>query len=809
MKQFTFIGLCCLALTLASFSKPETTIKGMVVDETNKPLIFANIILYNAVDTSVLKLEVTNEKGEFVFTGVAAGTYFVEASYLGMPNFTSKTFEITANSVFELPTVQLVAQDNELEAATVEAKKPLLEIKPDKMVMNVENSVTAIGNDALELLRKAPGVVVDNNENIQLLGKGGVQIYIDGKPSPLSGNDLAAFLKTLQAADIEAIEIITNPSSRYDAEGNGGIINIKLKRAQNLGANANINLTYSQGEVAQYNGSIGTNYRNKVLNAFGSYTRSDGENIYFTNFYREQFGLGFDQLADQGQNWKNNNFRVGSDFYLNKKHTLGFLINGFSAMSEGNSESRSLLFTLDKPGVDSLLIASSDSDNDRINSNFNINYRFDNSKGRTWNIDADYGVFRIDGVQLQPNFYKDPTEQFILRESTVYLDTPTDIDIYTFKVDHELPFAKGKLGAGGKVSYVKTDNTFDFYNVIDKKNVLNTEASNEFTYTENVNALYANYSQQAGKIGIQAGLRLEQTNSEGALMSLVPTDEDNVKRSYLDVFPSAGITYQLNEKNTFQINYSRRINRPNYQDLNPFRQRLDEITFEKGNPFLQPEYTNKFQITHTFNYSINTTLSFDHTKDLIGRLTDAESETSAFITYQNIANRYNYSLNVSGAVPIKEWWSTYTSLTGLYQYNEAAFEDGNTLKLGVTTFNMYMQQTFTLPKDLSFEVSGFYSSPSIWEGAFKTEDIWQLNAGVAKKILKGQGSLKLNINDIFKSQRWSGVSQFGDLYMRASGGWDSRRVALNFSYFIGNNKVRSQRRNTGLEDESSRIKSDN
>lgn len=402
-------------------------------------------------------------------------------------------------------------------------------------------------------------------------------------------------------------------------------------------------------------------------------------------------------------------------------------------------------------------------------------------KGKTWSIDADYGTFDLASNQLQPNFYKDPTEFFVLSESIVFMDTPTNIDIYTLKIDHELPIGKGKMGAGAKVAYVKTDNIFDFYNVLNNQNILNRDATNQFAYTENVNALYANYAQQSGKFNFQAGVRLEQTNSEGNLTSFATTEDDNVKRNYLNLFPSAGVTYQMNDKNSLVFNYSRRINRPNYQDLNPFRQRLDELTFEKGNPFLQPEYTNKFQLTHTFNYAINTTLSFDHTTDLIGRLTDAETENSTFITYQNIADRFNYSLNVSGAVPIKEWWSTYTSLTAFHQRNRADFGEGKTIALNVTSFNAYMQQTFTLPKDFTMEISGFYSSPSIWEGAFKMEEMWQLNAGIAKKVLQGKGNIKLNINDIFKTQVWRGVSRFGDLYMVANGGWDSRRVALTLT----------------------------
>ncbi len=806
MKQSKLLILCLLVLPLLSFSKPSAVIKGKVVDENNQALTFVNVLLYRSLDSLVLKLELTDEQGEFQFNNIETGSYFVEVSFVGMPNKRTQVFEVDQNTI-ELPTIQMITKSNELGEVTVVAKKPLLEMKPDKMVMNVENSVTAIGSDALELLRKAPGVVVDNNENIQLLGKAGVQIYIDGKPSPLNGTDLAAFLKTLQAADIEAIEIITNPSSRFDAQGNAGIINIKLKRAQNLGANANINLTYSQGEVGQFSGSISSNYRNKKMNIFGSYSRADGQNTNFNNFYREQFGLVFDQIVNQGSEWHNNNLRLGTDIYIKEKHTVGFLASGFVSNNEWGSNSRASIFTIGRNNLDSVLIASSDSDNARLNTNFNVNYRFDNKKGKTWSIDADYGTFRLQSNQFQPNFYKDPTERLVLSESTVFMDTPTDIDIYTFKVDHELPIGKGKMGAGAKIAYVTTNNVFDFYNVLNNQNVLDQSKTNEFQYIENVNAVYANYAQQRGKVNIQAGLRLEQTNSEGDLTSFIATGEDNVKRNYFNAFPSAGVTYQINEKNSLLLNYSRRINRPNYQDLNPFRQRLDELTFQKGNPFLRPEYTNKFQLTHTFNYAINTTFSFDHTADLIGQLTDAETQTSAFITYRNIADRFNYSLNVSGGLPIKEWWSTYTSLTAFHQRNEATFENGKSLSVNATAFNAYIQQTLTLPKDVVVEISGFYSSPSIWEGAFETEDFWQISAGISKKVLQGKGTVKLNINDIFKSQVWRGVSEFGDLYMVASGGWDSRRVALNFSYLVGNNKVKSQRRNTGLEDESSRIKS--
>lgn len=807
MKRSFITATLLSVLFCTGFAKTTGTVKGEILDENNQPVAYVNVALRLAADSSIAKVELTLEDGTYRFVNVSSNDYFVEASFVGLATYSTEIFSVSDGGVYEVPQIQMTAQENQLEEVTVTAQKPLLELKPGKMVLNVQNSVTGAGDNALDLLRKSPGVVIDNNENISLLGKAGVQVYIDDKISPLSGTDLAAFLKTVQASEIEAIEIITNPSAKYDAQGNAGIINIKMKRDERLGANANLNLGYSQGEVARYNGGISGNYKNKAFNTFGSYSYNNGNNVNFNEFSREQFGFTFEQVADQANSWESNNYRLGTDFFVGEKHTIGFLVNGFISNSLNDSDSRAVIGTLGENSIDSVLIAGSNTEFDRRNNNFNINYKFDSKDGKTLNIDADYGLFRIDGEDFQPNAYYDPTESVILSENNVFMNMPTDIDIATFKVDYEQPLWKGQLGAGIKTSYVTTDNTFNFFNVVNGENILNRDVTNQFEYTENVNAAYANYSQKIDKFSINAGLRLEQTNSEGDLTSFVQTDDENVKRNYLDLFPSAGISYTMNEKHSFQLNYSRRINRPNYQDLNPFRMRLDELTFEKGNPFLQPEYTNRVSFTHSFMYALNTTFSFDYTSNLIARLTDAETEKSAFITYRNVADQFNYSLNVSGALPITEWWSTYTSLTGFYQENRADFGDGKTLDLNVTSFNVYSQQTLRLPKDFAVEISGWYSSPQLWEGSFEMDAMWQLNAGISKKVLDGRGNLKLAINDIFKTQVWSGVSEFGDLIIDVRGGWDSRRVNLNFSYMLGNTNVKSRRRKTGLEDESGRVKS--
>ena len=811
-KEITYCWIGLLCLFSSSLFSRTGSISGKVLDNQGQAVSFANVVLHTTTDSSMVKVEYTNDDGSYQLANIPAGNYWVNVSFVGLTDYNSEPFDLSEGEQKQFPAVQLQAMAENLEEVVVVAQRPLLELKPDKMVFNVEGSANATGSNALELMRKAPGVVVDNNDNISMLGRAGVRVYIDGKPSPLRGDDLAAYLKSMQSTEIDNIELITNPSAKYDAEGNAGIINIRLKKDKNLGANANINLGGSAGQVARYNGSITGNYRNKKFNTFGNYSYYDGRNLNYFNLYREQGGYAYDQRNRQGGDWNSHNFKTGADFFLSKKHTLGFIASGSIGDNTWNNGSRMPISPLGA-APERILIAESINEGDRNNLNFNLNYQFDNGKEVTWNIDADFGRFRNEGTSFQPNLYFDGTETEMLSERIFTTDTPTDIDIYTFKADHERPFLKGKLGAGFKVSQVETDNTFDFFNRIDGDDILDITRSNQFAYTENVNAAYVNYNRQVNKkFGIQLGLRAEQTHSTGDLTSAVPSEEDFVERDYLDFFPSGGITFTPNQKHSLQLSYSRRINRPSYQDLNPFKSQLNELTFEKGNAFLQPEYANNIQLTHSFNYMLNTTISYSHTTDLITRITDIDEDNSeaSFITWLNLADQHNYSLSLSAPIPIKDWWSTYTNLTGYYTRNKADYGEGKLVDLDVYAFNIYSQHTFKLPKDFGAELSGWYSSPSLWGGTFEMREMWSLDFGVKKKLFQGRANLKLSVSDIFKTTRFRGESTFGDLFMIASGINDSRRVRVNFSYLFGNAQVKGARkRKTGLSDESSRIKTGN
>ena len=817
MKNLTCLLVGMLAFMGVSHStttdlfKDNGRILGSVVDSDENPLAFANVLLFSTTDSSLVKAEYSLDDGSFALLNVPAGSYWLSTTYVGLPDYVSEPFDLSTGQNKILGTIQMAPADTDLAEVTVTARKPLVEVHPDKTVFNVEGSINATGNDAMELLRKAPGVIVDNNDNVMLNGKNGVRIFIDGKPSQLSTSELAAYLRTLQSTDIEAIEVITNPGSKYEAEGNAGIINIRMKKDKRLGTNGSVSLGYNRGDFNNYNGSVSGNYRNKKLNVFGRYSHYNNRNANYFNLYREQVGLVYDQKNIRSNRNDGHNFRFGTDLFLSKKSTIGILVDGNIGDSEEIGNNNTFISPVGISIPDSTLVASSDDQSSRSNYNANLNYRFDNGEGIVWNMDADYGLYRNDNDQLQPNqmFTGDgkPGSE-MLNEEIFRTQAPTDIDIVTFKLDHERPFLNGQLGAGFKVADISTDNDFQFFNVINGEGVPDIERSNRFQYMENINAGYANYKRQLGKIGISVGLRVEQTNTEGVLTALDASQDTTFKRDYVNFFPSGGITYQPNQQHQLRLNYSRRIDRPNYQNLNPFEGRLDKLTFQKGNPNLLPQYTNSLQLSHTYKYMYNTSLSFSRTTDLITDLTfiDERDDRASFITNENLAQQDNISLSFSAPIQIKEWWNMYANLSGYYTHNEADFGDGKVVDLDVVAYNFYAQSTFNLPAGLVAEVSGWYNSPSVWGGTFETDAMGAMDVGLQKKFMQDRANLKVSVSDVFKTNEWDSESLFGALLLRASGGWDSRRVRVNLTYNFGNQQVKSARRRaTGLEDESKRV----
>jgi iron complex outermembrane receptor protein len=800
MKQFLLLILS--ALIIPCFGQ---SVKG-TIKENNAPIAFANIILHQAKDSSIAKFTYSDDNGQFYFDGLKPDRYFVKITYVGLNDYVSDSFDMDQND-YNMGEVQMHSHAKTLSEVTITAKKPLMEVKPDKIVLNVAGSILASGDDALSLLRKSPGVLVDNNENITLLGKSGLVVYIDGKPSPLTSAELANMLKNMSSNDIESIEIISNPSAKYEAQGTAGIINIKRKRQNNAGFNGNATLSARQGLTSAMNSGLGLNYRNEFLNIASNGNVYYSENYNFNNFYRTQNSLGFSTVNENRNKNRGLNSKITADYYLNKKSTLGIIVeynqNDFNMTNESETRLGNKLLT----ETDSFLVNNGVNKELSNTTNLNANYYFDNGDETTFNMDVNYGRYDRENNSFTPNHYFSGDRSQITSKYEIRSITPTIIDIYTLKMDYEQKLGKGKISGGIKSALVKTDNAFDFYNIQNGTERLNLNFSNIFKYDELVNAAYANYNIQIKKVGINAGLRVENSNTKGNLISMVPGNDKLVELTYTNVFPSAGISYMINQKHNVQLSYGRRINRPSYQDLNPFEFQLDQLTYEKGNPFLRPEFTDNIQFVHTLAQKITTTLSYSHTSDVITRIVDTAGVKGSFITWDNIAYRKVYSIGVGAPISFSEKWSTYTNINGVHTRNNADFGNGKTINLSVSSFNIYHQQSMILPKGWSTEISGWYSSPSIWEGTFVMESMWAAGVGISKKFSSNKGKITLSVDDIFKTNVWRGESTFGALYMDVNGGWDSRRVRLSVNYNFGKQvKGKNVKRSRGFDGEQDRIK---
>ncbi len=787
-------------VTLAS-AQSTFRVKGTVSSE-KEAIPFATVLIKSSKDSSVIKFGATDTLGAFNISGVPNGTYFARISSIGFENFSSPQFTISGESK-DLGAVEM-KPDADLEAVQVLQLRPIIEVHPDKTVFNVDNTLNATGSNGYDLLRKAPGVIIDNNNNIIVEGKSGVQVYVDNKPSILAGDDLLNYLRTLQAADIDKIEIITQPSSKFDAAGNAGIINIILKRDKNLGTNGTITAGYAYGRNHHANTSISLNHRNKKTNVYASYSNNFGKNWSFFNMDRWQYGYLYNSETTNNNYTGAHNGKVGADWFVNDKHTVGVLVTGNFFDSKGEGSTNTFIIPLETNIPAQQLVAENTGYGTNYQAAANVNYRFADTLGHELTMDADYAIYNRDAYNYQPNLYLDGTTQDTLFENNYRMHTPTAISIYSAKIDYSQNLWNGKVSTGIKSSFVTTDNNFNFYDVTDGVDVLNTDRTNQFIYSENINAAYVNYAKNLSqKWKLQLGLRAEHTKSNGELISTQQSDEDEVKREYLNVFPSGGLTYTPSYKHMWSLTFSKRIQRPNYQSLNPFVNQSTELSFMKGNPFLQPQYGYNARVAHTFKYRFTTSASYSYVQDYFAQVTDTLGTDKAFLTSLNVADQSTINIGVSLPFQIKKWWSVYLSVNASstsYLANDPKFNP-----ITQETVSLYAQNSFLLPKGFKLELSGWFSSPSIWGGTYLTKSLGSFNAAIEKKFFNDKLSVRLAGSDIFYTSFWQANATFGDVSFDGSGGYESQRISLNLSYNFGNKDVKKSRdRKTGLEDENKR-----
>lgn len=815
------ILLIFLYIACSGINTIAQSISGTIIDNLQEPVIYANVVLYSGQDSTIQKVETTDESGLFSLSSLP-GVYFIKISYLGLEDLVISDI-VLDNEDLKLGQLQMLAGGIELETAVVTAQRALVEVKSDRTVFNVEGTINSTGDNGLGLLRKAPGVLLDNNNNITVLGRTGVLFYVDGKRLPLAGDELSAFLQSIPADQIDRIDIITNPGAKYEAEGNAGIIDIRMKRDKSLGFNGSISLNASQGLAFRGNVSSLLNYRSSKFNTYGTLGYNLGTSV--TEIIFDSSQNGFRQLSINNLDSERNgdNFRIGTDFYLAPKHTIGFLINRSNNGGDFIDSNRNLISTdlvtnfgdetpedviIPIDNIDSVLVASQIGNTNTLRQTYNLNYTFSDGP-QFLSLDADYGKFSTTQSSNQPNTYFNNVEDEIINRNDFAFNTPITIDIYTGKIDYENKLGRGKLGTGAKYSRISTDNLFEFNNVDNGILLFNDTQSNRFFYDESVYASYVTYSQSLNeKWNLSAGLRAELTET---LSELVAFRDELQKPSrdstYFSLFPSIGLTYAATPSNVWSLSLGRRINRPDYNVLNPFRIQSSELDFSIGNPALSPEIVNNIELGYTLNYRFNFKLAYSLTTNQITRLigTDDSDPKASFINWDNLAEQRVLGFSASLPFQFGDNWTTFVNASANYTDNQATYPDGNVIDLQAFTYNIFQQHTYKLPKGFVAELSSWFSGPGIWGGVFRYRSSYAINLGLQKRFLQERLNVKLAIQDITNQAFWNGVSEFDGLLSFGQGNWDNRRASISVTYSFGRSEVKAARnRSVGLEDESSR-----
>jgi hypothetical protein len=807
MKLIALLVLC----SFATFG--QNTLHLRLQNSSKEALPFATVLLKKATDSSLVKGMNTDENGELKVSKLPLGLFSLTLQSTGFIPTKINLVEITLDSKIDLGTITLLPLSIELAEVKVTATKPFIEKRLDKTIVNVENSAMAAGNTTMEVLERAPGVIVDKDGNISLRGKSGARIMIDGKISYLTGADLANYLKNLPADQISQLEIMANPSSRYDAAGTGGIINIKLKKNSNIGLNGSANATLAQGIYLRESMGVNLNYRKNGWNWFGN-----GSVVDITKLERNNLTRNFraqNEVWENGFAFKNENqttqLKGGGDWYYSKKTTFGILASGnINQYTLENGLNQTIQYNGSRMAL-TRLNTYNHVENPSHNYALNLNYKhtFD-STGRELTVDFDYARF-VDksGSNLRSQFQKGDFSP-LKADSLLLNNAKSFVDQYSFKLDYLLPsFLHSKWGAGLKSSYVKTDNDLRFQGKNDGAPTFTflTGQSNHFVYSEQIHAAYLNAERAIGKFSYQIGLRTEWTLADGLSQAYTANSKDSTfHRDYAQLFPSAFFQYDVSKNHSLGLNFSRRIDRPSYGDLNPFVFFLDNYTFKVGNPMLTPQITYSLELSHTFMGAFSTTLGYSHTTNVITEILKQDTQArKSYQTTANMAERTNYSLGFSLPIPIAKWW---TSNTDIYVNRAELVGKVENVALSPSQ-NMFYFNTnhiFTLPKDYRLEVGGQYFSGGL-ESAFIFGAGGSLNLGVQKIVLNKRGVIRLNAQDILFTSNPDVYIKYGDLDIFVQPRQDSRVVRLNFSYRFGSMSIKGAReRATGLDPEKARVK---
>ncbi|RIV24863.1 TonB-dependent receptor [Fibrisoma montanum] len=811
---FTMLRYLLLLLLPTSFAAAQSySITGSVAGADQKAVEGAVVSLLRSTDSSFVKGALVDANGTFAIAKLSAGTFRLSVSYLGYQNYMSQPITLDEQHAgVTLPAIALQPAEKSLSEVRVVAKKPFVEQRIDRVVVNPDALISNAGTTSLEVLEKAPGVQVDANGVISLQGRAGVVVFVDDKPTYLSAGELANYLRSLPSGSIETIEIMTNPPAKYDAAGNAGVINIRLKKTKARGLNGGWSVSYGQGRYFRSNNSANLNYRTGNLNFFGNVSLNANNMYQDLTIWREYFAptgqkqSGFTQNSYIRRRMNSANLKAGVDWYVSGKSTLGLVLSGFHNPATSTVTNNARLFDANG-GVTARVEAFTPSDRllDNKSANLNYAYKFDSS-GRELSINLDYLTYGSDTDQSLTNTVfatGQPVEKTVLESSL-----PSTINIRTAKADYVHPLAKGsKVEAGVKRSDIETDNVANFFDVVGNERRPNYEFSNNFTYNEAISAGYLNYSLERKRFTMQAGLRFEHTAIRGEQLGNEMVNDSSFSRQYNSLFPTFYATYRLDSagKHQLRFSYGRRIDRPNYQSMNPFTYPLDRFTLYGGNPYLRPTFSDNLELSHTFNNSVTTTLRYSQARDVIFE-TIQQGNQVFYSRPGNIGKQVSYGIALNGTWQPVKWWTLQVYSEVMYNRFQANLYNQQLDNSG-TYWYVAPTNQFRLTSSWSAELAGTYQTRA-YVGQFIIIPIGQVRAGIAKTVWKNKGTLKLAVSDLFYTNQVGGdIQGLGNSTARWYSYLDSRVATISFAYRFNSGQTLRQRQTGGSESEQSRVRS--
>ncbi|HTH83466.1 MAG TPA: outer membrane beta-barrel family protein [Mucilaginibacter sp.] len=784
----------------------DSDIHGKVLDEKHLAAEASTVLLLSAVDSSIIRSTSCDRAGLFKII-VKPGKYLLLISKIGYTQSLTGPYTLKKNHDFAIGDITLVPTVPQLKEVSVNAQRQYIEVKPDKVVLNVQSSIMAEGNSILEILKQAaPGAHVDGRGNISIIGHQGALITIDNKPVNLTGQELADLLQSIPGSSIQQIELITNPSSKYDAAG-AGIINLVSKKGVNAGTNFTVNAGAGYGKFLKTNAGLNFNNRMGKINIFGTYNYGSNKTDHtFTtdriinyNGIRSDYDVNY--YATQ-QNYSHN-FRLGTDYAITPDQTIGVLVSG--TINKYDFKKNNTLAITNQGVLDSTISTKSTISRMQKNISYDLNYsgKLDD-EGRMLYADLVYNDIDRQYNEYIDNYFYDAAG--INYRPALYLQnlSPSNINIWASKIDFVNPFSStSKLEMGIKYSWVKSNNDLIFGPEVNGVYTASPTFSNNFIYTENINSAYANYTNHINKVTLITGLRVEQTNSTGMGGSSIMSG--NVKKNYLDWFPQVQLDYQPDSKNEFNLSYNRGITRAAYDAVNPFLYYVDLYDYRAGNPNLLPQYSNKIQLSHNYNKVLVTTLygmQVTNFYDLLDYVQDDASKVSISTT-KNFGTYSVLGLKLSASLNPATWWDANFLVDGAYQRFKAYPQNGD-LNKGTPDINLSTTQDFKLGRTTIFEIASKYESPTFY-GIGQLKSNYHVDGGISQQMFHRNGTLRLNVTDIFNTQRDKSTINYQNLNMSVYDKLETRIVRLGFTYRFGNVFLKGNIKHTAVnEDEQKR-----